>query len=385
MNFLLAPNAMKGALSALRIAQIMERELSGFKNQTTLLYPIADGGNGTLDCLISALGGTIIETEVSGIISSEKISSRYGILPDNTTAIIESAEAIGLHKISPFLSPSPETIAHASSRGLGELMNHAIGRGCTKLIIGLGGSATNDGGAGMARVLGFELLDSNGEEIKDGALNLVRLAKYNPTLPSPTRGGLRMGQITILADVKNILLGEHGATYTFAKQKGASEEQLPLLESALKNFADVVEEKIGKEFRNIPGSGAAGGLGFGLMALCNAEIVSGIDFILDAIRFDEKLHTCDCVITSEGQLDEQTLFGKGIFGIVQRAKKYNKPVHAFVGRIQGDTEKLQHQLGLASLIEISPKHTPTEQAMNNAEELLIHAVKIFAAKLIEKK
>lgn len=365
MTFLLAPNAMKGSLSAQQIAVIIQKSLRRKYPQSTIVSsPIADGGNGTLECLITALGGTVFAKEVTGPVSTMKVSARFGITK-NSVGIIESAEAIGLQHIT----PSPETIAQSTSHGVGELINEAMAKKCKEIWIGLGGSATNDAGAGMARACGVHLFDDSGKELNDGAMNLLRLNRI-------TNKEYRTAnvEIKLLSDVNNILLGEHGATYTFARQKGASEEQFPYLESAVKNFADVTERHLGKEIRNIPGSGAAGGLGFGLLAFCNAQIVSGIDFILDAIGFDEKLRQCDAVITTEGMLDEQTLFGKGIAGIADRARKFGKPVHAFVGKIKGNKESLQKKLRLASLTQIAPDELSTDQAMRDASWLLADAI-----------
>ena len=363
MNILLAPNAMKGALSAQKIASILQNTLRRKFSQASIVsVPIADGGNGTLDCLMDALGGTVYEHEVMGPVPSMKINARFGIT-NNNVGIIESAEAIGLH----LLTHSPETIAQSTSRGVGDLIKELVKRNCSEIWIGLGGTATNDGGAGMADAIDIRLLDENGATVKEGAMNLIRLQKI-------ANDDLRIKNIKILSDVKNTLLGMNGASYTFARQKGASEEQLPYLEAAVKNFADVVEAHLEKQFRNIPGCGAAGGLGFGLLAFCNAEIVSGIDFILDAVSFNEKLQACDFVVTSEGTLDEQTMFGKGIAGIAERANKYHKSVHAFVGKINGKKEAMQEKLGLASITQISPVEMTTAEAIKDASWLLADAV-----------
>lgn len=366
MNFLLAPNAMKGALSASKISAIVSKTLRRkYRDAMIVSSPIADGGNGTLDCLMNVLGGTIYEQEVTGPIPSIRVKARYGITRESI-AIIESAEAIGLQHIT----PTAETIAISTSQGIGELILAAREKQCKEIWIGLGGTATNDGGAGMAKALGINLTDENGDGLHEGTIFLSKLH----TMMNYELRKMNSIKTIALSDVKNFLLGEEGATYTFARQKGATDDQLPYLEAALKNYADVVEQTIEKKFRNNLGSGAAGGLGFGLMVFCNAEIVSGIDFILDAIRFDEKLALCDCVITTEGMLDEQTLYGKGIAGITARAQQFNKPVHAFVGRIHGNTEKLKSKLGLASLTQISPEELSTQEAIRDASWLLADAV-----------
>ncbi|MFZ4620815.1 MAG: glycerate kinase [Bacteroidota bacterium] len=365
MIFLLAPNAMKGSLSSQKTAAILAKTLRRrFREAEIISLPVADGGNGTLDCLMNTLGGTVYEQEVTGAIPSLKANARFGITNDNV-AIIESAEAVGLH----LLSPSPETIAQSTSFGIGELLLAAQQHSTKEIWIGLGGTATNDGGAGMVRCLGTSLRDEQGESLRDGSIALLQLGDISIDT-------FRQFQIPIkiLSDVQNPLLGERGATYTFARQKGATEEQLPYLEAALKNFSDVVSRTIQKDHSSVPGSGAAGGLAYGLLSFCNARIVSGIDTILDTIGFDEQLKQCDCVITTEGKIDDQTLFGKGIAGIAERAKKLNKPVHAFVGRIDGDAESLRTSLGLASLTQISPDELTTEQAIRDASWLLADAV-----------
>ncbi len=365
MNFLLAPNAMKGSLSSPKTAAIITKTLRRrFKDAGIVSLPVADGGNGTLDCLMNALGGTVYEQEITGPISSLKVVARFGITNDNV-AIIESAEAVGLH----LLAPSPETIAQSTTYGIGELMLAAQQHSAKEIWIGLGGTATNDGGAGMARCFGASMLDEHGEQLRDGSIALLQL--NNIIQDAAKRFQI---PIKVLSDVQNPLLGEHGATYTFAPQKGASQEQLPYLEAALKNFSETVSRTTQKDHSLIPGSGAAGGLAFGLLSFCNAQLVSGIDTVLDTIGFDEQLKQCDCVITTEGKIDNQTLFGKGIAGITLRAKKINKPVHAFVGRIDGNAEALRTSLGLASLTQISPDELTTEQAIRDASWLLADSV-----------
>ncbi len=365
MNFLLAPNAMKGSLSSQKIAAILRKTLRRkYRDAVIVPLPVADGGNGTLDCLMNVLGGTVYEQEVTGPIPSLKANARFGITNDNV-AIIESAEAVGLH----LLSPSAETIAHSTTFGIGELMLAAHQHSVKEIWIGLGGTATNDGGAGMARCLGASLIDEHGEQLRNGSIALLQI---NDIIIDTTRQ-LQI-PVRILSDVQNPLLGEHGATQTFARQKGASEEQLPYLEAALKNYSDIVFRATTKDHSFVHGSGAAGGLAYGLISFCNARIVSGINTILDTIGYDEQLKHCDCVITTEGKIDDQTLFGKGIAGIAERAKKLNKPVHAFVGRIDGDAEGLRTSLGLASLTQISPDELTTDQAIRDASWLLADAV-----------
>lgn len=365
MNFLLSPNAMKGALSAQQIAVVMQKTLRRkYPESIITSLPIADGGNGTLECLMNALGGTVYEKDVTGPLPTITVTGRFGITNDRI-AIIESADIIGLQH----LTPSPESIAQSTSVGIGEIILAALKHDPKEIWIGLGGSAVNDGGAGLAIALGNILLDDQDEEIKAGAVNLIRLAGIHRAASKPMSVPMK-----VLADANNILLGETGATYTYARQKGATPDQLPYLENALKNFADIVEPSVGTSVRNVSGAGAAGGLGFGLTAFCNAEIVSGIDFILDAIGFDNALRTCDHVVTAEGMVDEQTLFGKGIAGICHHAGLLRKPVHAFVGTVKGDPEYFTSTLGLATLTQISPADVPPNEAMRDASWLLADAL-----------
>jgi len=365
MNFLIAPTAMKGALSAAQIAIVIQRSLRRrYPKAGIVSIPVADGGNGTLECLMNALGGTMYDKEVTGPIPSQKVRARYGITAHNV-GIIESAEAIGLHHIV----PSPETIAQSTTRGAGELIVELAKKNCTEIWVGLGGSATNDGGAGMARALGFNLFDEQNDPLRDGSISLLHLAGITGTSTLSATIGIKL-----LSDVRNPLLGDAGATQTYARQKGAGDEQIPYLEAALKNYADVVERHFGKEYRNIPGAGAAGGLGFGLTAFCNASLHSGIETVLDLISFDAAVEQCDCIITTEGMLDGQTLFGKGVAGIARRAQRFDKPVHAFVGRINGDPETLKNELGLASLTYVSPEEVDPVQAMRDASWLLADAI-----------
>ncbi|MFA6455382.1 MAG: glycerate kinase [Bacteroidota bacterium] len=365
MKYLLAPNAMKGALTAQKIATILSKTIRRKDPSAEIIMaPIADGGNGTLECLMDALGGTIYEREVTGPIPTIKVKARYGITRQNR-AIIESAEAIGLH----LLTPTPETIAASTSRGIGELLSAVMEHSCTEIWIGLGGTATNDGGAGAGAALGFSLLDQHGDPLRDGSIPLLQLNRILP----PTSNNQHC-PITILSDVQNPLLGESGATYTFARQKGASDDQLPYLESALHHFAETVRSDLQKDFSTAPGSGAAGGLAYELMTFCNATLVSGIDHILDATDFETEITECDLIVTTEGMLDGQTLFGKGIAGIARRAQQFQKPVHAFVGRINGDADELRTALQLASLTQISPEELTTPEAMRDASWLLADAV-----------
>jgi glycerate 2-kinase len=376
MNFLIAPNALKGSLSAPNAARIISKAIQDiFPDAQCVLCPIADGGNGTLDCLVQATQGKFYSASVRGPLASMTVNARWGILGDGTTAVIEMAEAAGLH----LLKLSEYDIAHATTFGVGQLIRSAMDSGCKKIIIGMGGSSTNDGGAGCARAMGVKFLDEDNFELPDGGMHLSRLHHFEIKNEE-----LRIKDVEIigLSDVTNILCGPQGSAFTFAAQKGASAEQVRMLDEALKHYASIIENALHRDISHFPGSGAAGGLGAGLIAFCGAKIISGIDFVLDVLHFDDLLQQCDCVITAEGKLDSQTLHGKGIEGIAWRAKKLSKPVHVFAGKVLGEKTILQTKLGLASLRQISPENVPIDRAMKEAEAFLLKETKnYFAAKI----
>ena len=371
MNFLIAPNALKGSLSAPDAARIISKAVQDISpNARCVLCPISDGGNGTLDCLVQARHGKFYSAFVCGPLMSMTVNARWGVLGDGTTAVIEMAEAAGLH----LLKPNEYNVANATTFGVGQLIREAMNSDCTRIVIGMGGSATNDGGAGCARALGVKFFDGKNMELPDGGMPLSRLHRIEIKNEE-----LRMKGIKIigLSDVTNTLCGPNGAAFTFAAQKGATPEQVRMLDEALKHYTSIIDNELHRDVSCIPGSGAAGGLGAGLLAFCNAKILSGIDFVLDALRFDDLLQQCDCVITAEGTLDSQTLHGKGIEGLVRRAKKFNKPVHAFAGKILGEKATLQGKLGLATLHQISPDDVPIEEAMRDAEAFLLKGIRDY--------
>ncbi len=371
MIFLIAPNALKGSLSASDAARIISKALQDILPDVhCIACPISDGGNGTLECFVQATAGKIYSASVCGPLASMTVTARWGILGDGTTAVIEMAEAAGLH----LLKPSEYDAANATTFGVGQLIRAAIDSGCRKIIVGMGGSATNDGGAGCARALGVKFFDDNNTELPDGGIHLSRLAHIginNEELE------INETEIVGLSDVTNALCGPNGAAFTFAAQKGATANDIQLLDRALKHYASIIEDTLHRDVSLLPGSGAAGGLGAGLVAFCGAKIVSGVDFVLDILRFDDLLQQCDCVITAEGTLDAQTLHGKGIEGVARHAKKFNKPVHVFAGKIVGEHTGLQRKLGLATLHQISPDEVPIEETMREAETLLFKGVKEF--------
>ncbi len=381
MKLLIAPNAFKGSLSAIQAANIISHSLKEIASDVeTVLCPIADGGDGTLECLVNATGGKIFAATVTGPVASLQVKARWGVLGDGSTAVIEMAEAAGLR----LLKQNEYDVANATTRGVGELIREAYHAGYKKIIVGLGGSATNDGGAGCAGALGARFLDDHNADLPDGGIYLSRLHhiqtknyELGPPEAEAPLAQIKDAEIIGLADVTNILHGPAGAAFTFAAQKGATADQIRPLDEGLRNYSSILARDLHRDISQMPGSGAAGGLGAGLIAFCNARIVSGIDFVLDTIQFDDLLRECDGVITGEGMIDSQTLRGKGIEGVARRARKFNKPVHAFVGRIYGDSSKLRLELGLKTLHQISPEEMTDREAMRSAEALLARKIKGF--------
>ncbi len=369
MNFLIAPNALKGSLSAADAARIISKAIQEIlPDACCVLCPISDGGNGTLECLVQATGGKFYSASVCGPLVSMTVNARWGVLGDGTTAVIEMAEAAGLH----LLKPCQYDAAHATTFGVGELIRKAMNSGCKKIIVGMGGSATNDGGAGCARALEIKFFDGNNMELPDGGIHLSRL---HHVIIKNEKLKIKGIEFVGLSDVTNVLCGPDGASFTFGAQKGATAEQMRVLDEALKHYAFIIENDLHRDVSHLPGSGAAGGLGVGLLAFCNAKILSGIDFVLDTLRFDDLLQQCDCVVAAEGTLDSQTLLGKGIEGVVRRAKKFDKPVHAFAGKVIGEKATLQGKLGLATLHQISPDDVPIDEAIRNVKAFLSKGVR----------
>ena len=365
MHIILAPDSFKGSLTALEATRAMRvGALRALGDKSTFdLIPLADGGEGTLDAILAG-GGTRHSLKVRNPLSQE-IQADWGILPEEA-AIIEMAQASGLTLI-----PEKRRAAlRASTFGTGQLIKAALDHGCRDLLIGIGGSATTDGGAGCLAALGAKFLDARGKVLLPGGAALANLHKIDL---QHLDSRLRECRIKVLCDVTNPLCGPNGAAFIYAPQKGASAEDVELLDRSLSHFADVTAQTLGRDLQNIPGAGAAGGLGFGLLAFCNARLVPGIDTVLEVTHFEEKLHHADLVLTGEGSLDEQTLNGKTIAGVARLAQKKNVPVLAFGGRVQLDQTQLD-QLGVRAAFAISDTSMPLQESLRRAKVLLEDAV-----------
>ena len=342
MKILVAPDKFKGSLGAREVAENIAAGLrEALPEAAIVLLPIADGGEGTAEVICAAAHGEWISCPVHDA-NGGPIAARYAMLPDGETAVLETSEAIGLWRI-----PAEERAPlRASSLGAGEMLLHAARRGAKKLIVGLGGSATNDGGFGMARALGFRFLDRKGAELTGTVAELRGLARIAPPLlpEFPT--------IIAAVDVQNPLLGKRGATRVFGPQKGSSVAELELLEEALTQLADIVARDFGVDHRDVPGAGAAGGLGFGLLSLASATLRPGFDVVAEAIGLEDAVCNADVVITGEGRMDAQTLEGKAPAGIAVLARRHRKKIYAIVGQLE-DSHELRGLFDGISVLSVS--------------------------------
>ncbi len=359
MKIVIASDSYKGSNTSMKVAEAIER---GLKKVTADLdvvkIPVADGGEGLVQALVPDEKRWVYRT-VTGPMG-QPVNAFYGLL-DDSVAVLEMASASGLPLVEGNKDPRL-----ATTFGTGELIRDAVERGCTTLYIGIGGSATNDGGTGMARALGARFLDSGGEEIEAAGGNLDRIETVDLSGMLP---GLKNVTIEVACDVDNPLCGEQGASAVYGPQKGATPEMVKLLDNNLAHLADVMTKTCGRELSEIPGAGAAGGLGFGLMAFCGAQLKSGIDLVLDSLQFDRALEGASLVITGEGKIDGQSVRGKVPVGIAARAKKKGLPVLAICGDIGPGVEVL-YDYGIDSIMSTVNRAMPLDEAMNRSAELL---------------
>lgn len=293
-----------------------------------IVKPLADGGEGTTDALIEGLGGERIEVTVTGPLG-KPVSAYYGYLSDTKTAVIEMAQAAGIILVSEAEKDPFKTTTY----GVGQMILHAAAKGCRNFIIGIGGSATNDGGIGMLKALGFQFLDSKGQDVGEGGQALDKVAQIGT---DQANGLLTQCHFQVACDVTNPLCGENGATYIFGPQKGVTGEAKRILDAGMTNFAKITSKYQNNDFADAPGAGAAGGLGFAFLSYLPARLTPGISLILEAVKFEEEIKDADLVVTGEGRLDYQTAMGKAPIGVAALAKKYGVKVIAFAGGVTRD-------------------------------------------------
>ncbi len=365
MKIVIAPQGFKGNLTALEAARAIEEGVKRIvPDAETVLKPMADGGEGTVQALVDATGGEMMATEVTGPLR-ERVNARWGILNDKTTAVIEMASASGL----PLVPPEKRNPLITTTYGTGELIRAALDHGCRKLIIGIGGSATNDGGAGMAQALGARLLDADDKELPFGGAALARLSRIDISAMDRRLADFK---VTLASDVNNPLCGPRGASAIYGPQKGATPEMVKQLDAALSHYADVIKRDLDIDLRDVPGAGAAGGLGLGLMVFLKARMVPGIDVVIRATNLVADLKGAQLVFTAEGRIDCQSAMGKVPTGVAMAAKKFGATVIALAGEVADDCRVVFDQ-GIDAVMSIAPGPITLEQSMAQAKKLLANA------------
>jgi len=362
MNVLIAPDSFKDSLPAKAVADHMAKGIRKvMPNAQITKVPLSDGGEGLLEALVTPLGGRLISVQVKDPLMRD-IKANYSIIDKGRTAIIEMATASGLellkdHERNPMIT---------STYGTGQLIKDALDKGCERFIIGLGGSATNDGGMGMVKALGVNFLNHKGEPIGEGGgalgdLNHIDITELDQRLSNC--------EIIVACDVNNPLTGKNGSSLVFGGQKGGDMETLKQLDKNLSNYAEVIYKDLGNDLKNIEGTGAAGGTAMGLLAFLDAELKPGIELIMDELQLEKKIKQADVIFTGEGQIDKQTLNGKTIAGLATLAKKQNVPVIAIAGKVDLDIDQL-YEMGITSAFSIVNRPMELKEAIQNARELI---------------
>lgn len=357
-KIILIPDSFKGTMSSSEVCSIMKKAiLNYFPDAEVLSIPVADGGEGSVDAFLCAVGGEKVPLVVKGPYF-EDISAFYGVLPDGT-AVIEMAAAAGLPLVGENRSAGKTT-----TFGVGQLIAHAAKSGCHKIIVGLGGSATNDGGAGAAAALGIRFLDEGGHEFVPVGETLGKVTSIDT---SGLNAALKGIDLITMCDIDNPLCGPHGAAAVFGPQKGASEEEVCLLDQNLSHLAEIIQRDLGKDIRFLPGSGAAGGMGGGMTAFFDSRLQAGIETVLDIVGFDDKVRGADLVFSGEGKLDSQSLRGKVIVGVARRTKKQGVPLIAIVGDIGDQIENIYRE-GVSAAFSINRVAVPFLEAKQRCKE-----------------
>lgn len=360
-KILLVPDSFKGTLSSRQVCQVMAGQLRRFFPQAQVKsIPVADGGEGSVEAFLAAAGGERRTRTVTGPFG-EPVEAFYGILGDGRTAVIEMAACAGLPLAEGRLNPE-----RATTYGVGELLLAAKEAGCTKAILGLGGSCTNDGGAGAAAALGAKFTRADGAAFVPTGGTLGEIAALDV---SPVAQALQGMELTAMCDIDNPLYGEVGAAAVFAPQKGADAAMVARLDAGLRHLGQVAARCLGRDFSHLPGAGAAGGLGFGMAAFCGAQLRMGIDAVLDAVGFDSLLPGTDVVFTGEGKIDSQSARGKVVSGVAARCRKAGVPVVAVVGQIGQGFEEM-YQQGLTAVFSINRAAQPFAESRFHAGENL---------------
>lgn len=365
LRIVVAPDKFKGSLSAAAAAEAIRQGLTrSLPDAHVDLVPVADGGDGTAETIVHTLGGGMVAHEVKGP-DGKPVQARYGMLPGAGVAVVELAQASGL-ALMPSGSNDPLS---ASTQGTGELIGHAIDAGARRIILAIGGSATTDAGVGALRALGAVFRDERGDVLPPGGAALARLSSMD-TAALDAR--LRGVSVEIASDVRNPLCGASGAAAVYGPQKGASPDDVRLLDDALRRFAGVVQQTVGLDVRDVPGAGAAGGVGAGFLALAHATLRPGAQLVLEILDFERHLAGVDLVVTGEGRLDRQTLAGKAPHAVAQAARAHKIPVVAIAGSVECSPGDLD-SAGIAYALAITSRPMTVEEAMQHASELVMNA------------
>lgn len=358
MKIIIAPDSYKESLTAMEVATAIE---TGFRqvlpNAEYIKLPMADGGEGTVQSLVDASSGRIIECTVTGPLG-EQVNGFFGLMGDGKTAIIEMAAASGLHLVS----PEQRNPMLTTSFGTGELILAALDKGVEHIIVGIGGSATNDGGIGMAQALGVRLLDENNKSINYGGGALARLHHIDISDIDPR---LAKVKLEVACDVDNPLCGEKGASQVFGPQKGATPEMVVQLDTNLAHYAEIIKRDLGTDVKDMAGAGAAGGMGAALLGLFNAQLRPGIEIVMDAVNLADVLKDADLVITGEGRIDSQTIHGKTPIGVARTAKRFNKPVIGIAGCLSYDCDVV-YDHGIDAVFSVVPRSVSLAEALAEA-------------------
>ncbi len=365
MRIVIAPQSLKGSLTAAQAgAAIAQGVRVVYPEAGIEVVPVADGGEGTVQALVDATKGRLVEQTVTGPLSTP-VKAFFGILGDGKTAALEMAACAGL----PLVPPAQRDPRITTTYGVGELIRAALDQGCRHFIVGIGGSATNDGGAGMAQALGASLNTAEGKEIERGGVPLATLTHIS-TEKMDTR--LQECTFEVACDVTNPLCGPTGASAIYGPQKGATPEMVAVLDKALEHYAQIIEQDLNTSVREVPGAGAAGGLGAGMIAFLGATLRPGAQIVLEAAHLDEQLKGTDLLITAEGQLDGQTAYGKTVGAVAQMAKRYNIPVLALAGSL-GEGYQAVYDLGVDAIAVLPSGPMTLEHSMEHAAELISDA------------
>jgi glycerate kinase len=365
-KYIIMPDSFKGSMSSVEVCEIMKRVVQIKRPDSKIVsIPIADGGEGTVDCFIHVFGGEKVDKLVTGPFG-EKVQGFYGII--GNVAVIETAAAAGFSAMKGVGNP-----AIATTFGVGELIKDAIGRGSKKIILGLGGSCTNDGGVGMANALGVKFYDSKENSFLPTGNTLSIIDKIDITGINDMLADI---SIEAMCDINNPLYGPRGAAHVFAPQKGADPDMVEKLDYNLKCLAKCIDQNLGINVSTLPGGGAAGGMGAGAFAFLNAELRQGIDVILDLLNFEELIKDCDAIFTGEGKLDKQSLEGKVVIGIARRAKLQQVPVIAVVGCTSGDVTEVYDE-GVTAIYTTAPEDRKPEEIVKYCKQDLENTMKMI--------